>query len=149
MTYQWYCVFYSDVPVFDKLTGWRSVIQRYYRTIGVIAPTEKIKSYRQCIVQSKANVILLEVAVCQSAPPPSRPVKPSPRPPRPVPAPVRHQIDHRCRRESPPRWCRRDAAAFRILRTWTCRLFPVKSVSQFISQSVIDHREYYVNYITG
>ena len=42
------------------------------------------------------------------------------------------------------------AAAFRILRTWMCRLFLVKSVSKFISrsvsQSVIDHRDYYVNY---
>ena len=39
----------------------------------------------------------------------------------------------------------RIAAAFRILRTWTCRLFPVKSVSQSVSQSVIDHCVYYVN----
>ena len=100
------------------------------------------------------------------APSPSRPVKSSPRPPRPRPRPRPtcydlHQIPSKGRRESPLAVIpphldthQRDvanrrrgdaAAAFRILRTWTCRLFPVKSVSQFISQSVIDHRDYFVN----
>ena len=100
----------------------------------------------------KDNLILLEVAVRQSAPPfqPRQVLASSTSSrPRPRPRPTRydwHQIDHRCRRESPPRWCQ-DAAAFRILRTWTCRrLFPVKSVSQSVSQSVTDHRDYYDNY---